>query len=99
MSYQEYPKWVTVGKLDPVLVQNAEEEAALTGKSQASLEKAAAEAEKPTEDQAADKLEKRLQDELTEKGPAVSEADMVKLTDLAKDIGEAKRGPGRPKKA
>ena len=96
MSHQEYPKWVKVGELEPVLVQSAEEEAQLTGKSQASLEKAAAEAEKADESTEED-LRAELEKKLTEKGTAVTEADMAELTDMAQKL-QVKRGPGRPRK-
>lgn len=95
MAYQEYPKWVDT-KEGAVLVHSAEEEAKLTGKSQASLEKQAAENEKE-EDKPVEELEAELEKKLVEDGPAVTEPKIAELNDLADKI-RAKRGPGRPKK-
>lgn len=96
MSYQEYPKWVDV-KGEAVLVHDAEEEAKATGKAEAALKKAADDREAKAEP-AVDVLEEKFQEAVADKGAAVSESDMAKLTGQAQELS-VKRGPGRPKKA
>lgn len=94
--YQEYPKWIDV-KGEPKLVHDAEEEAKLTGKSEASLQKTANDREAKA-DTPVDELEEKFQEDVADKGVAVTEKDIVKLTGQAQEVAE-KRGPGRPKKA
>ena len=96
MTYQEYPKWVEVKGLDPVLVYGADEEAQLTGKSEAAVAKEAEKHEAEGEKVQAETDQKEL-DAIEAKGTAVSEADIVKLTEAARKEGE-KRKPGRPAK-
>lgn len=91
--FQEYPKWVPVKGEDAVLVHSAEEEAKVTGASKAAVEKTAAKNEAEGEAAQAETDAIELQ-KLADKGSAVSEADMVKITGEA-----AKRAPGRPRKS
>lgn len=98
MTYQEYPKWVS-GKEDeePVLVHDAEEEAKVIGKSVASVQKKADANEQAGDEAQADE-EERLLEEFRKQGSAVSESDIVEMTDLAAKVEERKKR-GRPSKA
>lgn len=95
MSFQEYPKYIKV-KGEDVLIHGADEEAKLTGKSEASVAKEAEKNAEAGEAAQAESDEKEL-DAIEAKGSAVTEADIVKLTEAARKDQE-KRKPGRPAK-
>jgi len=95
--YQEYPKSVKDKDGNDVTVHDVAEEAKLTGKAQASVQKQADDKISEGEDAAQDLAERELQ-RLRDKGTDVSEDELASMTDLAVKIAAVKK-LGRPSKA
>lgn len=96
MIYQEYPKAVKGKDGQDVLVRDAAEEAKIAGKSESAVTAQAAKNTEAGQELVDASVDKEM-DRIREKGGAITEADLVKLTGEAQELLQ-KRGPGRPPK-